>query len=272
MVLSELRKTEHLSSSSIGTYVDCSLMYKFSKIDKIPMEYVSDALVFGTAIHQTLEKFYQEKMVGENLLLKDIHSIFNDTWTRIAEDDDQIQYTKGHDFKSLCMLGRDLLSTWFSKKPDDNYNIIGIEKCFSLHLPGIPIHFIGAIDLVEEDEAGTIIITDFKTAGRKYSTDEVDQNEQLTLYQLAIKEMGYGNREILLKFDTLIKTKKPRFEQYWTTRSELDEHRLIQKSNQVWDGIQKGVFIPNNGPMNWRCKHCSYKNACENWFSERRVA
>lgn len=272
MVLSELRKTEHLSASAIGTYVDCSLMYKFSKIDKIPMEYISDPLVFGTAIHQTLEKFYQEKMVGEDLLLKDIHSIYDDTWTRIAEDDDQLQYTKGHDFKSLLMLGKDLLSTWFSKRPNDNYNIIGIEEAFSFHLPGIELPFIGAMDLIEEDEAGTIIITDFKTAGRKYSTDEIDQNQQLTLYQRAIKSMGYQDREILLKFDTFIKTKTPKFEQYWTTRSELDEHRFIRKAIQVWDGIQKGVFIPNDGPMNWRCKTCSYKNACENWFNERRAA
>jgi len=32
MVLSELRETEHLSASSIGTYVECSLMYKFSNL------------------------------------------------------------------------------------------------------------------------------------------------------------------------------------------------------------------------------------------------
>jgi len=47
MVLSELRKTEHLSASSIGTYVECSLMYKFAEIDHIPMEQKSDAMEFG---------------------------------------------------------------------------------------------------------------------------------------------------------------------------------------------------------------------------------
>ena len=73
MILSELRKTEHLSASSIGTYVECSLSYKFSKIDKIPMEFKNQALEFGTAIHKTLEIYYQEKLIGEKLLLKDVH-------------------------------------------------------------------------------------------------------------------------------------------------------------------------------------------------------
>ena len=270
MTLSELRKTEHLSASSIGTYVECSLMYKFSKIDKIKMEERPSAMEFGSAIHITLEQFYQEKMIGEKLLLKDVHEIFEKTWKIRAEDKTDIQYSKDYDFKSMLMLGKDLLTVWYNKLPDDNYTILGIEEAFSFHLPGIPLVFIGAMDLIEEDEAGTIIITDFKTSGKAYSIDDVDQNQQLTLYQLAMKSMGYADREILLKFDTLIKTKTRRFEQYWTTRSKFDENRLIKKAVQVWDGIQKQVFIPND--TSWKCKNCSFSEACFNWFLERRIA
>ena len=270
MILSELRKKDHLSASSIGNYVECSLLFKFSKIDKIPIKQKSDSMEFGKASHLTLENFYQEKLIGEKLLLKDIHEFFETTWKIRAEGKTDIQYTKGHDFKSLLMLGKDLLTVWYNKLPDDNYTIIGIEEAFSFYLPGIELPFIGAMDLIEEDEAGTIIITDFKTSGKAYSKDEVDQNQQLTLYQMALKSMGYVNREILLRFDTLIKTKTPKFEQYWTTRSELDEHRLIRKATQVWDGISKGVFIPND--TSWKCKNCSYAQACKEWFNERSAA
>jgi len=269
MVLSELRKTEHLSASSIGTYVECSLAYKFSKIDHIPMEQKYDSMEFGTAIHITLEQYYQGKMIGEKQLLKDIHENFESIWKNIAEDRVDIQYTKGHDFKSLLMLGKDLLTVWFYQLTDDNFSILGIEQAFSFKLPGIPIPFIGGMDLIEQDESGTIIITDHKTSARAYSIDEVDQNQQLTLYQLATKAMGHSGHEILLKFDTFVKTKKPKFEQYWTTRSELDEHRLIKKANQVWQGIQAEIFIPND--TSWKCKNCSYKTACNEWF-ERRLA
>jgi putative RecB family exonuclease len=234
------------------------------------MEFKSDAMELGSAIHITLEYFYQEKMIGEKLLLKDVHEMFEKVWKNLAENKINIQYTKGNDFKSMLMMGKDLLTVWYNKLPDCDYTIIGIEEAFSFYIPGIPIPFIGGMDLIEEDEAGTIIITDHKTSGRAYSASEVDQNQQLTLYQMAIKSMGYCNREILLKFDTLIKTKTPKFLQYWTSRSELDEHRLIRKANQVWDGIQKQVFIPND--QSWKCKGCSYKTACDNWFNERRAA
>lgn len=265
MILSELRKTEHLSASSIGTYVECSLLYKFSKIDKLPIEQKSDSLEFGSSIHAVLEQYYQEKLIGEKLLLKDIHELFEKAWKMRAEDKTDIQYNKGHDFGSLLMLGKDLLTVWHQKLPNENYtNIIGVEEAFSFYLPGIEIPFIGSIDLLEEDEVGTVVVTDHKTSSKAYSAEEVDKNQQLTFYQLALKSMGFVNREILLKFDTLIKTKTPKFEQYWTTRSEIDEHRLRRKSIAVWEGITAGIFIPND--TSWKCASCPYKTACDEWF------
>ena len=52
MVLSELRKSPHLSASAIGEYVECSLLYRFGRIDKLPFEFRSDNLEFGTVIHR----------------------------------------------------------------------------------------------------------------------------------------------------------------------------------------------------------------------------
>ena len=51
MVLSELRKNPHLSISGILEYVECGLLYRLGRIDKLPMEFKSDALEFGTVIH-----------------------------------------------------------------------------------------------------------------------------------------------------------------------------------------------------------------------------
>ena len=264
MNLSDLRKQPHLSASSIGEYVECSLLYKFGRIDRLPMEFKSDALEFGTCIHRVLEQYYSAKMIGEKMLLKDVHQIFETTWKGIAQDRDDIRYSGDNDFKALLMYGKDLLATWYSKLPDDQFTILAIEEAFSFNLPDIPIPIVGAMDLIEEDNAGTIIITDFKTSGRAYSKDEVDQNQQLTMYQIAAKNNGYADREILLRFDTLIKTKTPKFEQYWTTRSELDERRLIKKAAQVWDGISKGVFVAND--TSWKCKGCAYKRVCDEYL------
>ncbi|MCK5679204.1 hypothetical protein KAI46_00150, partial [bacterium] len=80
----------------------------------------------------------------------------------------------------------------------------------------------------------------------------------------------YPDREILLKLDALIKTKKPRFEQFYTFRDDFDEQRVVKKILAVWNGIQKEVFIPNEESR--YCFSCEYKSHCNNWFTQKMVA
>ena len=264
MELSDLRKSPHLSASSITTYQDCSLQYYFSRVKRLPMEFVSDALSFGTVIHLVLAEFYRSKMTGDRLSLKDIHELYRQHWKQEAKDRSEIKYAEGKDFQSYLIEGADLLTAWFNKLPDDSFEVIGVEEAFTFEIPELSVPIIGAMDLVEQDGSGTVIITDFKTSSRAYSADEIDQNVQMTLYQLASRANGFADHEILLKLDCLIKTKTPKFESYWTTRSKIEEKRLIRKIQKVWEGISRGVFIPND--TSWKCKGCSHKKACDAWF------
>ena len=268
MDISELRKKPHLSASSINDYVDCSLMYRFGRIDKLSPEFRSDALEFGAVIHRVLAEHYQQKMMGNVLSAKDLHQLFEKDWKETAEGKEEIRYSEGKDFGTFLLAGKELLTVYFNKISGDQFKVVAIEEGFSFNLEGVPVPILGYIDLVEEDDSGTIIITDFKTSSRAYSNDEVDRNFQLTLYQIATKSSGYSDRELLLRFDCLIKTKTPKFEQYYTTRSEMDEKRAARKIAEVWKGIEKGVFIPNDGSSNWKCKGCNYKKACDDWFQE----
>ena len=271
MELSELRKSAHLSASAINDYLDCSLLFKFGRIDRIEPEFKSDAMEFGSAIHMALAEFHQEKLTGNILTTKEFHDSFEDSWTRIAEgQDDIIKYSEGKDFNTLLLEGKELLTAYYNKFTWQQFNVLAVEEPFSFTIEGCPVPIVGAIDLIESDESDTIIITDFKTSARAYSLDEVDRNFQLTLYQMALKTNGYHDREILLRFDCLIKTKQPKFDQYYTTRSEMDEKRAIRKILEVWYGIFKGVFIPNDSAMNWRCKNCSFKKNCDEWFMEEK--
>jgi len=149
------------------------------------MEFKSDAMEFGSTIHRVLESYYQAKMTGDKLSLKDIHKSFETCWKEAAEGRSDIKYAKGKDFETILMLGIDLLTAWYMKLSDDNFNVLGIEEAFSFNIPGIEVPIIGAMDLIEEDEAETLIITDFKTSARAYSVDEVDKNFQLLIYYMA---------------------------------------------------------------------------------------
>lgn len=266
MEISRLRAQPHLSASAINDYIDCGLLYKLGRIDKLPMEFRSDSLEFGSGIHKVLEEHYRTKMEGNILSVKQLHEIFERYWRETAEGKEDIRYSEGKDFETLLLEGKELLTVYRNKIPEDNFKIIGIEEPFSFTVEGCPVPIIGAIDLIEEDDADTLVITDWKTSGRAYSNDEVDKNFQLTLYQMATRANGYSDRQILVRFDLMIKTRSPKFEQYYSSRTEVDENRAVKKILEVWNGISKGVFIPNDGSSNWRCKNCPYHKACNDWF------
>ena len=262
MNLAELRQQPHLSISSISTYIDCGLLYRFSRVDKLKPEFKADVLVFGSVIHRILEIFYQGFLEGYKISLSELCDLFENYWRESVNE--TVRFTKNNDYDSMLELGINVLTTWYDSRPGEQYRLFAVEEPFSFSVPGVPMPIIGGMDLVEQDPSGTIIITDHKTPAKAMPEKDVHKNQQLTVYQMAAKANGYSNRNIVLKFDCLIKTKTPKFEQYYTTRTEKDEQRMIRKIQSVWEGISKEVFIPND--LSWKCNNCSFKTACNEWF------
>ena len=116
-----MRRNPHLSSSSINDYIDCGLFYKFGRIDRSKREFTADSLEFGTTIHRVLADVYQGKMLNSPLDLKEVLELFKHYWAEGADDNDEIMYAGGKDFKSYLIEGQDLLTHYFNKVPDDKY-------------------------------------------------------------------------------------------------------------------------------------------------------
>ena len=159
---------------------------------------------------------------------------------------------------------KELLAAFNRDLPEEDCKILGVEQLFTCELEGLPVPLIGIYDLVLEDPAGIITIVDHKTASKSYTMADANQNLQMTIYHMAARTNGYGEQDLLLRLDVLIKTKVPKFEQYYTARGDWEERRTIKKIQAVWEGITKGVFIPNDG--SWKCGNCGYKTACKEWF------
>ncbi|MFC1614819.1 RecB family exonuclease [Gemmatimonadota bacterium] len=264
MSLMELRMRPHLSASAINDYCSCSLYYKFSRVDKLEREFTSDALVFGSSIHKALEVFHRARMMGGKLSQEEFIESFEHYWRTGAEDREDIQYKKGKNFQVLLNEGKALLRVFYEKSSDEDLKIIAVEESFSFSIDGLPLPVIGAVDVVLEDQAGIIIISDFKTSSKSYSAQQIDQNAQMTIYSMAARANGFADREILLRLDVLVKTKVPKYEIYYTVRDEEEMSRAAKKILAVYRGIQSEVFIPND-QGNWKCSCCEFRQACEQW-------
>jgi putative RecB family exonuclease len=266
MTIQELRNQPHLSVSAINDYLECSLSYKFGRVDGIAPEYTADAQLFGSCIHKALEAFHLAKMNGHKISLEDLIQRFSTPWHELTHHTPNLRFKAGESKETLLQSGKEILTAYYRELPPDHFQVLGTELPFSFPIDGLPVPLIGVMDWVEKDDGGNIIITDFKTSSHAYSLDEIDRSLQLTVYYLAARNHGFANQEILLRFDCLIKTKKPKFEQYYTIRTEVDERRTVKKIKQVWESIQKGIFIPHD--TSWKCGYCAYKQHCDEWFQK----
>jgi len=268
MSLQELRKKPHLSYSAINEYIMCGKKYELSRVKNFKPEFEPDNLIFGKAIHKVLADFNQDRMIGNILSIQELKDKFEEYWTGGAKENAAIRYGKNKDFYSHLFVGFDLLKAFHENQTTETNTILAIEEPFKFQIDGLDLLIIGAYDLVEEDEKGTIIIKDYKTASKTINCNDIDNNLQLTLYQLSAKSNGYAGRDIILKIEAMIKTKTPKVEKYFTQRSEIDEIRSIRKIKSVWEAISHKVFLPSSDGT-WMCKTCQYKTYCDNWFLNR---
>ncbi len=255
---------DHLSYSTIKQYMDCGLQLRFKKLENLEPEFISDALVFGSSVHKALAKFNSHRADNAKPQTSDLTHLFETYWTGAVQENGRIRYANGNDFNSCLEQGKHLLEVFYEKFPrDTHYRVLDIEKEFKLELEDFPWPVIGFIDLVETDEQGNLLITEYKTSSKAYSTNQIDLNEQVTLYHLAVQNL-YPNKQVITKIDCLIKTKTPKFEQYYTYRCSDDHNRFVKIAREVARGIEAEVFIPNLG--SWKCGYCEFKTACEDWL------
>lgn len=250
---------EHLSSSQIYLYLQCSLKYKFKYIDGIPATFKSSGLAFGSAIHSALSWFHKEKMNGGNVSLEKFYQIFDADWySQIV--DAKIHYKSGEDEMKLSILAKELLSLYFQEKHN---SAKGTEIPFVVPLidpsngKNLGLNLEGFIDLVEEDDT----IVEFKTSAQTMKQKDADESLQITAYCYAY-EIFCRKPPKLIKVVDFVKTKKPKMITLKTTRNKTHYQRFFSITSQVLKGIKSQLFFPRSS---FWCNDCEYASQCRKW-------
>lgn len=246
---------DHLSYSSINSYLLCHRAWKFHYIDRIPAP-KSTSLLFGSVFHSAIEQYIQHK--------GDITQTWAATWeSKLAEMDGQIAW--GDDTpESLCNQGikmlthPDILSTIDILDPLVLDQKSQIERYVELRVPGVPIPIVGYIDMIEEDW----VPCDFKTSARSWGSNKAGDELQPLFYLAALNQAGFTHTWKFRHY-VFVKTKTPKV-QIWETQRSLNEvFWLFGLIEEVWASIKAGIFAPT-GVGSFKCspKYCEYWEHC----------
>jgi CRISPR/Cas system-associated exonuclease Cas4 (RecB family) len=258
----------HFSYSQLSTYLICPAKFSHSYVLATPWETKPVALPFGKAIHKAAEIYYLcLKETGEIIPLGQMIDTFVAVYDgEIKQTEVEISLKEGETIAGLRDQGIELLKLFHKEiRPQ---KIAGVEVPFSVSVPDIlngggdlPIKMVGYYDLVERDEQGTYLIAELKTSSQRFSSLRLEYDLQATTYSYAMARMKVATSEnsCLVRYDVLLKQKRPAFEHYFVTRTTDDHKRLIHLINHVLRAIEMRVFYRNTG---WQCGDCQFKKAC----------
>lgn len=248
------------SHSRLSTFEQCSLKYKLKYIDKIKPEIEKTIEShLGSSVHDTLEWIYNsvKNKPEETLNLDDIINYYIKVWQRDLSDNILI-VKKQFTHKDYLNKGIQFLADYFQKYYPFKDGTIECEKEILIELDE-NTKIKGFIDrLVYNIEEGNYEIHDYKTAGTLPSQEKMDEDRQLALYSIAIKEMYGKDKEVVLVWHYLAHNHK-----IISRRTEEQLEKLKQETKNLIKEIEQAKnFIPNRSIL---CEWCEYKSLCPEW-------
>lgn len=253
---------DYISWSAISTYQQCPLRFFFRYVERLPEPTVAASLVFGGAIHASVEHHFRELLDGNPPpSIGTLVEVYDAACQ--ARDDAEIVFGKDESHVSFHRLAERMLRSFqASEAAQPGGTIIGIEEEFRGELvPGVP-DLLARVDLLV-DTGAELEITDFKTSRSRWNQEHVeDAAEQLILYAGLVQELAPG-KDVGLRFVVVTKTKEPVVEQHTLRFDPLRAERTKRVVERVWSAIETGSYYPAPSPMT--CGSCPFREPCRGW-------
>jgi len=233
-----------LSYTQISQYQSCPLCYKLQYIDGLKPKdkwYFS----FGLTIHACAEYFFKVK-VPPPPSLDELLEFYEANW--LSEG-----YESAEEEAKYKAYGWEILSKFWEIHSADFKMPFAVERVFHINIEGVKLR--GYIDRVDKLDSGELSIVDYKTNQEPFTTEDLEKDLQLTLYQLAAEQTWQLPVEKLTLYHFRSNTPfscGPRNE----ARLEEAKHLVLK----VADGIAGGIFpaIENQYCPCDFAEHCPY--------------
>lgn len=251
-----LNPPAHLSPSSIGTFGQCPLKFKYSKID-LMQEDPTEATLMGNFVHDVLENLYKEEPHNRNSSLA--KQIAADLWEngwgeRVAPWVKSGEAIRLFRWKSWWCVE----NLWKIENPSD-VSPSGLEYELNGEIGGVRIK--GFIDRFSGPQ-DHITVSDYKTGKTPKPNWVNDKFFQLLVYAHLLESTGVGNTKTV----ELLYLKDGIKYQHSVTDEDFEKVKssVIETKKQIDIRCESGEFEPNKSIL---CNWCSFRKVCPAWRS-----
>jgi len=248
------------SHSRLSCFEQCSHKYKLNYIDRVETEVEESIETFlGSMVHETLEKLYKDLKFKKANSLEDLisyfHEIWDDNW-----DDSIVIVKEEYGPDNYQGMGEKFISDYCKRyHPFNQEKTIALEERILINLDEEGDYQLqGYIDRLTEKSDGFYEIHDYKTNSRLPLPDYIENDRQLALYAIGVKNRYPDCCDVRLVWHFLAFDKE-----IVSTRTDEDLDNLKKETIDLIDRIESEYKFPAN-PSNL-CDWCEYKPVCRQW-------
>jgi len=250
----------YISWSQVSSYQLCPKAFEFKYVLRAEPAFCPSSLIFGTAFHDAVARVSQADLEGApRPSTEELASVVAQ---QLRASSVPLQLAKGESLESLDALASRMLSAYLAS-PESH--VQGTSICIEdvvrgvVH-PSVPL-VEARVDHVYQRTEGSLVVRDVKTTRTKWSDEKVSEScPQLSLYALLLdRELDGVGKVESLEFLTVTKAAKPVVRLHQVPVAKDGSRNMVDQLQQVWHGIESGVFPARPG---WPCKSCPFNDRC----------
>lgn len=245
------------SHSRISTFEQCPLKYKFNYIDKVKVEFEQTIEAFmGGVVHDVLEKIYIDVKFCRIPSKDEILEFYEEKWDESWSGEIKI-VKKNYSAKDYFNMGKKFLVDYYETyHPFNQTTVLSTEERILVSLGENEEYKLqGYIDRLDYAGDGIYEIHDYKTNSRIKLQEDVDEDRQLALYSIGIKNRFPDAKKVRLIWHFLAFNKE--------LESHRTEEQLEKLKNEIIERIKEienaKEFKPKEGAL---CGWCPYQKMC----------
>lgn len=250
------------SHSRLSTFETCPLKYKFHYVDRMsPDEELEGIEAFlGSRVHETFEKLYFSKKLAKILPLDKTLEFFEKKWWENWHEGVQV-VREGFEPIDYFNLGKKMVRDYYERVfVSDDSTTIALEKRVEIDL-GEGYKLQGYIDRLACLKNGFYEIHDYKTGGYLPTQKQVDEDRQLTLYQIGIQNDYKDAKKVRLVWHYTAFNKDLE-----SKRTKKDIARVKKETigviKHVERALEKNKFPARKCEL---CDWCGFRSLCPVW-------
>ncbi len=243
-----------LSPSKVASFKDCALAFRLSAIDRLP-EPPSPYAAKGTLVHRALQLLMWEEDpdnrtpgAARDKLARAVPEVLDgDEYADLGLDADERA-----EFVADAAV---LLDNYFALEDPRRVRVLGTELRLAVEIGTLKLS--GIIDRLDLDEAGELVVTDYKTGRAPSVAYEQARLGGVHFYAFLCEQL-LGRRPARVQ---LLHLREPLA--ISTIPSDQSIRGLRQQTLAVWAAVEQACaredFRPRPGRL---CDHCAYHRYC----------